>query len=439
MVIDTLRADHLGCYGYPRATSPALDALAARGVRFARAHAPSSWTLPSVVSIMTGLDPAAHGVERNTSVLAEGRPTMAEAFRAAGYETMALSAHPALVTPLQGLARGFDRFTVLHGPVANRRARANIVPADPWLQSSVTVAPAGEMSETALAWLSEPERTGAPFMLYVHYFDPHAPYFPPPEYARRFGVVPDAPLTGAEQWPLLLAPQAPESADDLATLTALYDAEIASTDAAIARLLDGLRARAGRPTLVLVTSDHGEEFGEHGELQHGRALWQELLHVPLIVAGPGILRGRVVDEPVSLVSLWATLADLAGLADPATSAAPSFANLMRGEPDPAPRRIFADLEPRFARDRHVHRRAIIDGAWKLTVAPDRRVSLFNLDSDPAERDDLQRSEQSRAGFLRMLLRVRDVAAQQASAEAPPTTISFTPEMRALLRALGYLK
>jgi arylsulfatase A-like enzyme len=435
---DTLRADHLGCHGHARPTSPHLDRLAERGTRFARARAPSSWTLPSVASIMTGTYPVVHGAERNTSGLASSVPTMAQAFHAAGYTTAARSANAAFVTPFMGLARGFGSFEVLRGSDARRGSDADASPADPWLWSSVEVAKADAVTAAALTWVDEHAADEAPFFLYLHYFDPHAAYFPPPEMAARFGVPPDAPLTKAPQWKLLLAPTAPASAEDLATLVALYDAEIAYTDAAIGTLLDGVATRTRRPTLVVVTADHGEEFGEHGGVQHGRTLFDELLHVPLIVHGPGVAARRVVETPVSLVSLWATIADLAGVAGPPTSDGPSLVGLMRGEAPPARHPLFADLEPRFPNDRHVHRRAIVDGSWKLVLAPDRKVRLFDLANDPTEQHGLDAAD-GRDRLLRAELRVREVSAALRRAQAPPEELELTAARRAQLKALGYLQ
>lgn len=439
IVIDTLRADHLGCYGYARPTSLRLDALADEGVRFANARAASSWTLPSVASILSGVYPAVHGAERNTSVLGKDLKTMAEAFRDAGYLTGAVSANPAFVTPGQGLARGFDEFSVIHGPPVAREASVDATPADPWFRSTVETARADEVTRTALAWVAGHATVPAPFLLYVHYFDPHAPYFPPREYAERFGVAADDPLAGAAQRPLLLAPKAPASSADLASLTALYDGEIAATDAAVGALLDGIRTRVPRPLLFVITADHGEEFGDHGGMQHGRTLWDELLHVPLVIVGAGVPRATVIEQPVSLVSLWPTLAALTGVAQPPRPDGLSLTSLFTEAPAAAPPRVFADLEVRFQNDRLVHRRTVIQGSWKLTVTPDRHMSLYDLAADPHEQHDVSAAEPTHQRFLQAFLRVRDTTARTARVAAPPATLTFTPEHSARLKALGYLQ
>jgi len=438
VVVDTLRADHLGAYGYDQPTSPHLDRLARAGVRFTNARATSSWTLPSVASLLTGRYPAAHGAERNTDALASDVVTLPEALRDAGYMTAAFSANPAFVTPTQGLAQGFDTFVVLHGAATRRRAEGNTAPADPWLRSAVELAPADEVTARALRWIAGRDHVPAPYFVYAHYFDPHAGYFPPPAYATRFGVAEDDPLRGEAQWPLLLTFDAPAGPADTATLRKLYDAEIAFTDQQIGVLVEAVRARARRPTYFIVTSDHGEEFGDHGGIQHGRALWEELIRVPLIVLGPDVPPGGVVDTPVSLVSLWPTLAELLGAAPPAQADGPGLADLLRGGVPARAPRVFADLLPRFPRDRHLHRRAVIDGPWKLTVAPDRATALYDLASDPGERHDLGRAQIGRTKLLQAILKAHHAVANSARTELPPETVTLTEERRERLKALGYL-
>ncbi len=437
IVIDTLRADHLGAYGYGKPTSPHLDALAREGVRFANARSTSSWTLPSVASLLTGLYPAAHGAERNTAALGTTVPLLSEAFHNAGYLTVAFSANPAFVTPLQGFARGFDEFTVLHGPPTEERNVGDTTPSDPWLRSNVEVSRADAVTDAALRWIGAHDAAPAPYLLYLHYFDPHAGYFPPPDYATRFGVAPDDPLRGAAQWKLLLSFHAPENNADTATLMKLYDAEIAYADEQIGRFVAGLRERTARPTYFVVVADHGEEFNDHGGIQHGRTLFDELLRVPFIVVGPGLDAGRVVRDPVSLVSLWPTLAELVGVAPPPKADGPGLIELLHGQPAQAAN-VFADLEARFPHDEQLHHRAIVSSGWKLLVAPDRSSRIFDLASDPLEQIGAIDAE-SRTDFLRTILKVHETSCRTARAAAPPATVSVTPEWMDQLKALGDLR
>jgi len=272
ITIDTLRADRLGCYGDRTASTPVLDALAERGTLFPTAIMHVPLTLPSHASILTGVTPLVHGVRNNADfVLGPTPPTIAERFKAAGYDTAAFVAgFP--VHRRFGLARGFDvyddRFprgddpTQL--PYVERRADATVAAALAWLQQTSAV----------------PVK---PFFIWLHLFDPHAPYEPPEPYLSRFRARP-------------------------------YDGEIAFTDAQIGAFFDGIgRARPDDPLVVLATSDHGESLGEHGEPTHGLFVYDSTTRVPLILAGPGVPAGRVVPTLARGIDIAPTLLDLARL------------------------------------------------------------------------------------------------------------------------------
>ena len=434
VVIDTLRADHLGSYGYAQPTSPNLDALARRGARFERAYASSSWTAPSVASMLTGLYPAVHGVERSTSVLGSGVPTLAESFRAQGYTTGALTSNPVFVSPRMGFDRGFDSFDTLHGPPAKATDAVKIIPTDPTFQSFVEVATADRVTDAALQWIAQVDRGDRPYFLVLHYLDPHADYFPPADLAARFGVLPGAPLTGVDQRPLLRSFVAPD-AKDLATLVGLYDAEIAFTDLHLGRLIEAL-GRTGEPTLIVVTADHGEEFGDHGGLLHGQTLFDEQLHVPLIVAGPGVKAGATVAAPVSLVGLWATIADLVGAKPAPAGTGASLAALARGE-SLSLTSIFADLETPSPGMSAKHRRGLIEGNWKMILPTEGAELLFDLARDPGERMDRSAEEGAPLARMSSELSNRDAVAEARRANAAPETIELSPEVRAQMKALGY--
>lgn len=387
IVIDALRADHLGAYGWTRAQTPRLDGLAARGTRFAAARAPSSWTLPSVASLLTGRYPAEHGADRLGAVLGAKHVTVAEAFSAAGYETAAFSANVSLVVPASGFDQGFDRFEVLEAPPDAKRTDDPVLAPDG--SSGAQAAAADVVTDAVLQWKAARPDPRRPYFLYVHYFDPHANYTPPAAWAARFGVAADDPLL-ARGHAMVTFGSSPPDAPVLATLLSLYDAEIAFTDAEVGRLLDGLGIGGttsptnGAATYVAVTSDHGEEFGDHGGMLHGRTLFEEMLRVPLLVSGGDLLTGRVVDVPVSLVSLAATLAELAHATLPAGGGR-SLVPILRGAPAPA-EIVFAELAPPYA----FHRSAAIDGSWKLLLGRGFQPSLYDLAADPGERADQER-------------------------------------------------
>jgi arylsulfatase len=377
-----------------------------------------------VASILTGLLPEAHGVELPRARLRPETPTVAEAFRAAGYATIAYSANAAFVSPRQGFDRGFDAFFMLHGGPPAREDEPDVLP-DGTAGGMLKLANAAQVTGAALGWLAAREGD-RPYFLYVHYMDPHAGYYPPPEYAKRFGVPLDSPLLTSAQKQYWKG--TPDSAT-LRALEALYDAEVAFTDAEIGRLLDGLPS--GRPALIAVTSDHGEEFMEHGGMNHARTLFQEQLHVPLLVAGAGVGAGVVVRQPVSIADVWPTLAELAGLPPPAGIHGRSLAAAARGAGEPAARPLFADLRPAREAQNMLHRHAAIEGSWKLLQDRSRGFALHDLAADPLEKRDLYDPALPVARSLRALLEAR------ATAAPPPLVAPLDEADKERMRALGY--
>lgn len=434
VVVDTLRADHLGSYGYARAATPRLDAFAASGVRFTGARAASSWTLPSVASILTGRYAVEHGVERLESALNDEQVTVAETFTAAGYETAAFSANISLVIPESGFAQGFARFDVIEDTLDPNRAADPVLVRD-GTNRSAQAAPANRVTDAVLGWFrarTQPER---PYFLYVHYFDPHASYTPPPDYAERFGVKADDPLLARGQAIVTFGAKPPPP-DQLATLVALYDAEIAFTDHEIGRLLDGLGVPGdhARDTVVVLTADHGEEFGEHGGMLHGRTLFEEMLHVPLVVAGAGVPTNRIVEAPVSLVSIAATLADLAAVPPSPTFGGHSLAPAIHGAAAVS-EVVFAELAPSLA----IHRSAAIEGTWKLLLGKGFVPSVYDLATDPGERTDRRQNAGGQTAALQKAIGEHNKAGFKVRASAPPEKRTLDAERRERLRQLGYVE
>ena len=273
MTIDTLRADHLGSYGAANALTPNLDALAKRGVQFTTALSHAPLTGPSHASILTGRTPPGHGFRNNGGyVLAPTLRTAAEDFKQAGYRTAAfVSAFP--LDRRFGFDRGFDVYED-HLPRGNDRRRT------PYVERH---AERDHRRRAPLARGAEERRKSGPWFMWVHYYDPHAPYEPPSDLAERFRNAP-------------------------------YDGEIASVDRELSRVLKALEQRGdlGR-TVVLVTADHGESLGEHGEGAHGLFVYDATIRVPWIMAGPGIGEGRVSPTVARLIDVLPTLHDYAGL------------------------------------------------------------------------------------------------------------------------------
>ena len=298
VVVDTLRADHLGLYGYDRPTSPNLDAWAKDGRVFDHAYAPSPWTLPSFASIYTGRWPLIHQGGRAGVRAPDGSPTslapvervpmVAEHLQAAGVLTMATVTN-GFLDPAYGMARGFDVYDV---------------DTD---YSLGGYRPAADMVRRALELVDDAD--GQPFFLVVHLMDPHQNYDAPPPFRGTWTgdiasdlTLPIRNYNGRSRLEDLLP-------EDREFVIAAYDEEIAYVDAQLGVLRNGLADRGVLETsLVIFTADHGEELFEHGGYEHGHALWQELLHVPLVVWGPGIEPGRE-PTPVSLVDIAPTVLD----------------------------------------------------------------------------------------------------------------------------------
>jgi arylsulfatase len=332
VTIDTLRADHLHCYGQPLPTSPSLDAFAARSVVFDRAIAASGYTGPAHASMMTGKYPRRHSMGFSNGMLVLGGvETLAENFRRAGYETAAFVSNQ-VVGARTGLDRGFD---VYDGDLPSvERNRANVFER---------LAP--QTTERALAWLAR-EHT-QPFFLWVHLQDPHGPYTPPAAYLDPFPlsavdgepelrVVEDsAGLGGIPPYQLIDGPRR------VSNYRRRYAGEIAYMDQSVGQLLAAVEQRG--PAIVAVTADHGESFGENGfYFAHGHSAAPDLSHVPLILAAPGLRAERRAD-PVSHVDVMPTLLELAGLPVPAGIEGVALGAHLRAQTPVPARAVFCDI------------------------------------------------------------------------------------------------
>jgi arylsulfatase A-like enzyme len=399
VVVDTLRADAPSFSGAPGAApTPAMDALAKEGTVFTRCRAPSSWTKPSTASLLTGLYPSEHGALGFESVLPGEATTLAEVLRAAGWRTAAFADNP-FVSPEFGFAQGFDAFTGRHpSPLARgtlllralAQVRLRVAGGAAYSFGPGVDLGADRVLGDAVRFLAADARPG---FAYCHLIEPHFPYTPPPPFdggRRRVDPPHSSGILPFDSFPEI-------PAADAAIMKANYLGEAQAADAALGRALDALRA-SGRldRTLVILTSDHGEEFHEHGGWTHGQSLYEELVRVPLVVRAPagGPGAGRRVDEPVSLVDLFPTIVDLAGVASSARCSGRSLAPLLQGE------RI--SLGPQFAEIRAgpVGARAVYFGpntlikSWKsgrevfesffLKDDPGQRANQFGRDSAPMD-------------------------------------------------------
>ena len=389
--IDTLRADHLSCYGYARATSPHLDELARAGVRFSDVTSAAPWTLPSHASMLTGLYPSHHGVKSHEMRLPSSVVTVAEEFQAHGYETFAVVNTHNVGAPQYQLDQGFahEHFRYVTETAEDKDLKLHTLD-----MGAVVVA-------EAQGFLTKRDRA-KPFFLFLHFYDVHSDWTPREDYRREFVPEYHGELDGGTQQLNRLRNLGQQlGEDDLRFLEGLYDAEIRTLDEVLGGFLawlgtEGLRA----DTLIVVTSDHGEEFQEHGGLLHGRTQYQELLHVPLIVAGPGVPAGLVVATPVHGVDVTPTLLGVMGVPSSVPRDGLDLTPTWSGGALPE-RALFgeADQDNSVAGVERVDTKQMVRrGADKLILDRDaRRLELYDLARDPFEHDDLfaQRGERAR--------------------------------------------
>lgn len=331
VVVDTLRADHLSSYDYARLTSPNIDRLAEQGVLFENAFSTSSWTQPSHASLVTGRYTFEHDAELKPL---DGRyPTIAEVMRALGYQTAAFSANNSVFNRRNGFGRGFIHFEdhyrtlgdIATSTVYGRGIEFRFLHKTLGMKDELGRVRASHITGNVLRWIDR--HPGKPFFAFLNYYDPHAPYLPPEPYRSRFAQQPNPGGMINTVWDMdhIYVPMTPEQ---LQSEIDAYDGAIAYVDTYIGNLLEELQKRGlAENTMVVLTADHGELFGEHGLLEHTNSLYREVIHVPLIVWWPGhVPTGTRVVVPVSNASIPATILGLIGedrqLSIPGPSLAP---------------------------------------------------------------------------------------------------------------------
>ncbi|MDH3403811.1 MAG: sulfatase [Acidobacteriota bacterium] len=415
ITLDTLRADHLGVYGYPRPTSPALDAFAARATVFEDATCSMPTTLPSHVSIFTGLRPAQHGVRRNGQVPERDLATVFDLLAARGAATAAVIGSRVMGERyLAGL--GFDEVVF---PSSERQYQAR----------------AKHVTNHAAAWIER--HRAAPFALWVHYYDVHEPYAPAAGFARQFDRGYAGPLSGALDVETLVGfndpAAAPLSAADLAHVTDLYDAEIAYLDTHLGRLFARLEALGGMDdTVVVVVGDHGQALGDNGFFGHGLRLLEPVVKVPFLLRLPGQTAGARVAAPVETVDLVPTLLELFALAPPGPLPGRSLLPVLAGKPLPVlPFRL---VERRaYPEQPEVVGLALHGGDWKAVYYRDEdgeESTLLGRGAGELDGANLYEPGSQEARWLDAA-RAR-LAGAEVAAAAPDEE-----ELR-MLRALGYV-
>jgi len=391
ITLDTTRTDHLSCYSSRGARTPHLDALAARGVRFAHATAQVPLTLPSHASIMTGAYPTVHGLrDMGGFTLDKSHPTLASIAQSGGLATAAFVGSRVLARSF-GIARGFDTYD---DDMGRQTEEGKLPGVFPERRASV-------VTDRALDWLKQNGQRK--FFLWVHYYDPHAPYDPPEPYKHTY-------------------------ARDL------YSGEIAYTDEQVGRLLDGIEQQGLRSrTLVVVIGDHGESLGEHGELTHGIFLYDSTLHVPFILAGPDVPAGKVIDDQVRSIDVMPTLLAFLNLSPGSEAQGVNLWPLI--QQGTRVRSNYAYCETLYPRTYMgwSELRAMRTDQWKLIVAP--HPELYSLARDPGETQNLISRFPADADQLQK--KIWEIAGEQSRQEKVVTS-PVEPQTRQELESLGYV-
>lgn len=408
--VDTLRADRLGAYGYERDTSPHIDALLARGARFTQARTVEPLTAPGLASMVTGLDPHEHAATRNGLRMRADLLSFPKIFKRRGYDTAALVGNWTLRDELLGLGEHFETYVEVLS-----KAR--------WFGIFKGEATAEDLTDQALEWLAERESPRNPYLLWVHYVEPHAPYLLQDEFTAQIG----SGATSEKQY--------------------RYDTEIAFVDHHIGRLLDGIQESidAGEVIVVFV-ADHGESLGEHGYWGHGRHLYDATLHIPMGIVWPGALAASTQEEPALITDLAPTLLSLAGLPVPDFYSGFDWTPVLRGKAAADAERVTyyqahkGAVQRRDAPQR-VRQQGLLEvgrlsgGEKEILRITNSRRRVFDVYVDPAETESLVPLNSSASDDLKAWFR-RVQEGLVRSDELPPPALDDA-DVEAL-RALGYI-
>jgi arylsulfatase A-like enzyme len=453
-VVCTLRPDHMSLYGYARDTTPFLKKLGSSAVVFDAAHAQAPWTKPSVSSLMTSLHAAAHGLVNDTDTIPKGATTLAEQLRSTGYVTASIVANP-FAGRTSGLDRGFDY--MMEYPVVQRN-RTDAV--DRGTDSAA-------INRAILPWIER--HRDEPFFLYVQSTDPHAPYRPPADEEARFANPAETTTFNRDYGKLrdvraygggatVSQAEMRSKGVDIETYTKRakdrYDAEIAHNDKSIEQLIGKLKdVGALDNTLVIIASDHGEEFWEHGFGAHGHSVYNELIRVALLVWNPRLLpTPRRISEPVQLIDIMPTVLEMVDGKVPDGIHGQSLLPLLKGQPFTRSAPVMAsklalpkakegggvpeNLTDSFAR---------IDGRWKFiyraqaTRAGLKQAELYDRKADPGDRNDLATQEKDvTARLTQQVVEWVDVQKQVRKQLGPGGTSKIDSQTLERLRSLGYV-
>ena len=425
ITIDTLRADHLSCYGYDRETSPNIDNIANQGILFKNAIAPSSWTVPSMVSLFTSVYPVNHGVihgiaprsnPRKQQIFSKELTTLTEAIRSHGYTTFGVASNIHLSEKF-GFARGFDYFQ--------------------WLSNL----PAHAVNESVNSWESEIINSDK-FFLWVHYFDPHSPYFPRTPWINKYRSPTSTQGLNfyKKSFPQLkrLIPLLKNDSQVLSNFVALYDCEINFVDFYLGKLIS--KYEFNKNTLLIITSDHGESFLEHDQLGHGNNLYQETIGIPLIVKMPHSAKKQVIEKHASLIDIMPTILGLINATSPEQTLGESLVN-GNGMLTWLKKKLVGTDTSRYnysELDEADPLKTVITPKWKYIYNyKDSTEQLYSNTSDPSESNNLSTQEAEQTDRLREQLFQWVATAKKYLPQKQK--IELSPEEEEKLRHLGYIQ
>lgn len=429
ITLESLRPDHVGSYTGPRPTTPMLDRLAEESVVYDEAHSVTSWTLASHASIFTGLYPSAHGANQSRSRL-DDMPTLARLLREEGYQTAGFASGPYLARN-HNLSQGFEFYDDSPATLGTQGGA----------HKDVTNV---KMVSAIHRFLKKERKPESPLFLFAYFWDPHYDYIPPSPYDRMFvdDEMTRINLEGYESNSLISSEL---EAEEIRFILSQYDGEIAWTDQMLERVFDALKqASLWEDSLVIVTSDHGEEFFDHGKKGHKKSLYVESVHVPLFVKFPRATRTGRDARLVSLVDLFSTVLEIAGVAD-----IPDHQGHSLLRPVPEDRSIFFELLASHYfqdADRSGYTRkdeewfAVRKGDWKLVTVPEQgRRELYAVGADPVEQFDIAITDPARVDAMEALIALWlknsvDFAENRNAAEAV-----LSEDQLERLRALGYVE
>ena len=404
ITLDTVRADHLSAYGYSRPTTPNIDRFAKSGVLFENAIAPTSWTLASHASMFTGLLPQQHGADWSVSV-ASNPWTLAEILRARGYETAGFVANDLYLEKGWGIAQGFQTYddcslSLRYNLAQTFIGNAIIQPLyqSLWRYTAFDRRDAQQIHAGVFDWYRH--HSHVPFFLFINYFDTHLPYIISKTHSDRFGKASNA---LARELVFCQKPgqdPTPFNAEQRRSLIDAYDNCLAYLDNQVGKLLEFLRrSPEWRNTIVIITSDHGEEFGKHDSYSHGHNLYRGGLDVPLIIAGPGVPQGVRVNHVVGARQLFSTVLDLAGGGKTPFSRT-SLARFWNPEFKPMPfdNAVVSELVPLNDPDGRDTMISLTTPEYQYIAHRDGRQELYNWTADPEEQNNLAASPQEQANL-----------------------------------------